>query len=438
MATIGKVIKLINASPHRWSGFADVLRRVLHSRQALHDLSLAEANVDLLSDLYTEIEELYALVLPLSQVIVESLTTQTPTGMAGLLDLAKLRLTTLDTSMPLTILDPNEHIDKTGPALDGAQGNGASAGEGEGAVVPKAEQRPHGELTAMAQKTRCLLRDAVERRFFEPRYDPNSSSSSDYVFDQQMMCHPATAHLDYLDIVATDAAHAAFLKDLIREKFIALAVECAKQAMKDVAKRIPEGDPPAAKKSKTEEGGDSKNGESPPSLFAHAGTKRNVARANAFADLGLFKKPNAGVPTPPTAEEKAREELAEMIATPDVTLANIPLEDILIYWQKTGARRFPHLARAAQVLLGAPASAAVVERDFSAAGRLITVSRGSTDAVMLEMIMFLHGNVDLIPLTVPPIPASDIRGEIPERLATPSPELAGLDGMFSEEPEDRW
>ena len=79
------------------------------------------------------------------------------------------------------------------------------------------------------------------------------------------------------------------------------------------------------------------------------------------------------------------------------------------------------------MVFGAPASAAVLERDFSAAGRMMTSSRSTTDGKYVEMILFLHGNLDLIPLDDG---VNGVRSKIPGRLLNPIAGLEELDGAF--------
>ncbi|CAB1119936.1 unnamed protein product [Ectocarpus sp. CCAP 1310/34] len=75
--------------------------------------------------------------------------------------------------------------------------------------------------------------------------------------------------------------------------------------------------------------------------------------------------------------------------------------DSVLKWWKRWMSSYPLLARAARVVFGAPASAAVLEGDFGDAGRIMTSSRSTTDAKYVEMILFLHGNLDLIPEDIP-------------------------------------
>ena len=78
------------------------------------------------------------------------------------------------------------------------------------------------------------------------------------------------------------------------------------------------------------------------------------------------------------------------------------------------------------VLLSVPASSAVLERDFSTAGRLITGSRGSLSAAYAEMVMFLDGNIKHIPSEVPALSTEQALQAVPRRLSNPKAEVAAL------------
>lgn len=58
------------------------------------------------------------------------------------------------------------------------------------------------------------------------------------------------------------------------------------------------------------------------------------------------------------------------------------------------------MARSARVLLSILASSAVLERDFSAAGKLIAGSRSRLDATFTQMVLFLNGTLGGIPAEV--------------------------------------
>ena len=84
------------------------------------------------------------------------------------------------------------------------------------------------------------------------------------------------------------------------------------------------------------------------------------------------------------------------------------------------------MARVARVLLSVPASAAVLERDFSTAGRLITGSRSRLAGDYVEMTLFLNGNKEYIPVEVPSLSESQMKEAVPRRLTNPRAEVAAL------------
>ena len=84
------------------------------------------------------------------------------------------------------------------------------------------------------------------------------------------------------------------------------------------------------------------------------------------------------------------------------------------------------MARVARVLLSVPASSAVLKRDFSTAGHLITASRSSLSAAYAEMDMFLNGNIEHIPTEVPALSTEQALQAVPRRLSNPKAEVAAL------------
>ena len=143
------------------------------------------------------------------------------------------------------------------------------------------------------------------------------------------------------------------------------------------------------------------------------------------------------MPEGPSIEDKVRAELKTLRGVEAGTLtADLSCDNVLQWWKRWESS-YPLLARVARVVFGAPASAAVLERDFSDAGRMMTSSRSTTDAKYVEMILFLHGNLDLIPEDIPELSTdgnNSAENKIPWRLANPMPELEGLAGSF--EPMD--
>ncbi|CAB1112250.1 unnamed protein product [Ectocarpus sp. CCAP 1310/34] len=92
------------------------------------------------------------------------------------------------------------------------------------------------------------------------------------------------------------------------------------------------------------------------------------------------------------------------------TIDELSCESVLKWW-KRWMSSYPLLARATRVVFGAPASAAYV-----------------------EMILFLHGNLDLIPDDIPALPTdgpdSATNKHMPGRLKNPNPKLERISGAF--------
>lgn len=77
------------------------------------------------------------------------------------------------------------------------------------------------------------------------------------------------------------------------------------------------------------------------------------------------------------------------------------------------------MVRVACVLLGAPASSGVLERDFSATGRLMASARSTTDAARVEMMLLLTGNKSDTPLNVGELTAAEKKGCYPRATKEP-------------------
>ncbi|CAM9127129.1 unnamed protein product, partial [Laminaria digitata] len=82
------------------------------------------------------------------------------------------------------------------------------------------------------------------------------------------------------------------------------------------------------------------------------------------------------------------------------------------FWRGYGAKHFPTLANVARAVLGAPGSAAVLERDGDVGNR----QSGLLDPSFVEMVMFLRVAYDLIPEDVPALTGAQRAEAIPARL----------------------
>ncbi|CAN0016946.1 unnamed protein product [Scytosiphon promiscuus] len=409
--------KLVNAAPQRWSGVANVLEAAIVNLGPIQSVYAAESKECPLTAVSKEIVELYSLIKPAAQVIVQCQQTFVPTGQAAVLSLAALKLTTLNVDSPLAILTPARKLSQSG-----------TAGIGGGEQAASSALREHSSLSEVARTTRQHLREAIDWRWFDKRYKSVEDEDTDYVFDFQMALHPTTADLQYLDKLASTPAHATAVKGVITEKLVALAVKFAETAAAATGLEDTSAAEPAAKRGRQAAPG------SVHPMFAVTGNKREAAVTEKYASLGLFKKGGHGADVqPPSIEESVRAELKTLRSIEAGTLTkDLSCEGVLEWW-KRWVGSYPHLGRAARVVFGAPASAAVLERDFSDAGRMMTSSRSTMDSKFVDMILFLHGNLDLIPQDIPKL-AKDGRGgaieKIPWRLSNPIAGLDELDGTF--------
>lgn len=431
------VLKLKNAAPHRWSGVSNVLEVVLLNFAAIDSLYVdREQRENPLEAIEQEIQELYSLIKPVADLIRECQLTTVPTGSLSILALAALAVDTFNVNVDLEIVKP---------IRKGSNEHGAvSAGD------VRKERRSHDSLTPVAQKTRQQLYRALESRWLRSHYGSGAPRGSDYVHEMQMLLHPALASLSYIDKLISDGELAQQVKTEIREKFIALMVELAECAERENHEEV-QVVPPSTKRQRTSSKGKGaghkasqiktgNSGAGKPgkescevglhAMFMNGGTARGQDMSSRYAGLGLVSSVVDTGPAPPTLEEQAKSELKSFLKLNNVTLANVEPTQTLQFWKVDGARRFPMMARAAAVLLASPASAAVLERDFSAAGRMMRANRSTTDAAWVDMILFLNGNRGFIPDKVPELSGAALQGAIPGRLKHPDPGMAMLEGKI--------
>lgn len=86
------------------------------------------------------------------------------------------------------------------------------------------------------------------------------------------------------------------------------------------------------------------------------------------------------------------------------------------YWRDHGHALSPDNRSVAQCVLGAPASAAVLERDFCIAGQMVSRHRASLDPAYVEMLLFLRGAIDHIPREISKLTDEQAAAAIPRRL----------------------
>ncbi|CAB1111535.1 unnamed protein product [Ectocarpus sp. CCAP 1310/34] len=358
--------KLVNVAPQRWSGVGGVLEATIVNRVDIDGVYAREGSVNPLAPHEHDIDELYSVIKPVAELIVTYQQTHVPTGQAAALGLAALKLSTFNVDARLDVLTPAR-----------AQGRP----EGAGGVEPKATSVP-----------RC--------------YKPaDSAKTTDFVFDMQMGLHPTTADLQYVDKLASSKVHAAFVTKRITDKIITLAVELATKEM-ERKQAGPEQHESVAKQARPAAAPKSSH-----PAVARARNKNEDAATAKFTSLRLFKKRRVGANASqqPTFEPMACAEFETLRGVEAGSLTDdLGCEGVLKWWEKWEGS-YPLLARAARVDFGAPAAG---------------------DAKYVEMVLFLHGKLDLFPEQIPELRDEDIHAKIPGRLSNPVPELHGLDGTL--------
>lgn len=415
----GKATKLVNAVPHRWISTCNVLEEILRSWAALeeHYMKNEQGGSFPLAAHKTEVEELYSLMKPIAVLMKDSQQTGVPTGLDTFISLVMLRCTTLDTSKPLTITVPRK----------------ALAGEG-GTTTTTSIDRPAASLQTVTTYTREKLFVGVTKRFFAKRYDEAvvATPPAGFVFEMAACMSPCFVQLQWLPAVCSSETEAKRVDKVIKDKVVDLMVRMAEGVGAKSAEKNPGGE-------------DSDSGKSAePRQKRKAGpfdTAGGSASSNAATSEKTKKLLASGVFGGSSSDSNAKEKQSSVVTLRQAcqqefdrfqqrfkgaTLDDYPLADLLPFWINEGLSIYPNMARVARVLLSVPASSAVLERDFSTAGRLITGSRSSLSAAYAEMVLFLNGNQDYIPIEVPALSTEQALQAVPRRLSNPTAEVVAL------------
>ena len=417
----GKATKLLNAVPHRWISICKVLEEVLRNWAALeeHYVKKERGAAFPLATYKTEIEELYSLMKPIAVLMQESQQTGVPTGLNTFLALVMLRCSTLDASKPLLITVPCKAL-----------------AEEAGTTITTTVDRPAENLKPVTANTRQMLLVAVNKRFFDKRY--NRAVVSDpppgYVFEMAACMSPCFVQLMWLSAVCSSQKEAQCVGKLIKDKVVDLMVSMA-QGMGEEPVKEPEGD--GGKSTAPRE----KRKLGPFAAVASPNKKSNEATKRLLAS-GVFggsssSKTDKKWPAVLTMREVCQHEFDRFQQRFEgACVDDYPVGDLLEFWTKEGRSLYPNMARAARVLLSVPASSAVLERDFSTAGRLITESRSKLDAAYAEMVLFLNGNQEYIPQEVPALSTEQALQAVLKRLSEPRPEIERLSSADAEQDND--
>ena len=272
-----------------------------------------------------------------------------------------------------------------------------------------------------------MLRDAILKRFFNKRYDEAvfAVPEPSYVFEMAACMSPFLHDLKWLPKFCSSPEEAGRVDKHIRTKVVDLMVSMAEGAGMQAEEQPDSDETTSSNKRKR-----------PAGLFAtpSVSKKQDDEQAQRMADSGLFGDDSEGDgdsdntgPCKLTLREVCQQEFDRFQERFKSTKAkDYPLSVLLSFWAGEGRALYPNMARVSRVLLSVPASAAVLERDFSTAGRLITGSRSRLAGEYVEMTLVLNGNKEYIPVEVPSLSESQMKEAVPRRLTNPRAEVAAL------------
>lgn len=104
----------------------------------------------------------------------------------------------------------------------------------------------------------------------------------------------------------------------------------------------------------------------------------------------------------------------------------LPTGTVFSFWAREGQSLYPNMAHVAQVILSVTPSVAVLEGDFSKAGRMMTGSRRRLSGRINEITLFLRANKKYIPIEVPTMSDEQAKKVVHRQLTNPRAKLLGL------------
>ena len=156
-----------------------------------------------------------------------------------------------------------------------------------------------------------------------------------------------------------------------------------------------------------------------PNKKSNEATKRLLARGVCGGSSSSKTDKNKG-PAVLTTREVCQQEFERFQQHFEgACVDNYPVGDLIECLAMEGRSLYPNMVCAARVLLSVPASFAVLERNFSTAGRLITGSRIRLDAAYAGIVLFLNRNREYIPEEVPALSPEQALQAVPKRLSKP-------------------
>ncbi len=354
-----------------------------------------------------ELQQLFSILQPVADIIRNAQKIRTITGPVALLELLALRLVVLDSTSKFSIVDPSE-------------GTGLHEQQYMGTSTLSQISLPHDSLSPVARTIRQRVAAALDSHFFIPRYAMPSSvtdtlSANSYLFDLALLLHPKHRDGWWLDDLAVNWADdiKALLWSTLQSLTEAVFESQAGMAAGEPSKSGVTNAPSHLGDSNQMKACSSDLDVSSPLIGLLQSRRRTPCRAmHLGADIGRAAEKSVS--------EKAASEIQKyMKYSPPLSEGHINSCNISHFWKNVGAVEFPHLAVVASIVLAAPASSTVQERDFSMASQLLQCSKHtSPEYPYVEMCMTMSGEEEdvLCTLRVPEIDVASIHRHIPIRL----------------------
>ncbi|CAB1096918.1 unnamed protein product [Ectocarpus sp. CCAP 1310/34] len=391
--------KLSQAVSQRWISLCKMLLRILEQWVAIDKVYASNREKFPLGDLRREMEEVYSMLSEFKAVIEYSQTTHEATAQKAL---------EMTVDLLTYTLDPAERLRVYHVVSIGAEGD-----------TTKYDDIEHEDLTPIGRNTRVALRKALVARFL-PRYGRELDAGG-HLFDRTMLLSPNQRKLRYVDALRSSAAKegdmrsSSAIKAKIKEEVTDLLV-AAIEAIRATAP--------------------SDGGVESTSSASGDGNDDHRRRRRRFLDDDDEGSDSDMDATP--VEEDPRKEAEAMMK--EWLAAQIPPEERTEngaeYWRLHGKKHPFALRLVAQAVYGVPASAGVVERDFSIADLFMPRKRASLDPAYLEMQLYLRAHFDSIPMDIPKLDDASVAAAIPDRFRDPQAveEVRVLD--FTEEEKE--
>lgn len=408
----GKELALKNTAANRWSSAVVVLRRFAESWSAVFKGLYLRSSPHTNAEIKTrrrEILETLAVLEPVNEVLKDLQASDATTGARLPFLVNTLLATHLDVEKPLCIVDPEaprlvSHGTRVANSATSDNSEESTDETGKAKVKHIRHRAPH-DLTDIGKKMREAMREEVIARFIKPRY-LNPDERTSFLFDAGAMAHPFYVQLKWVDRWNGEVSSVQ-VKSRIRSVVLKQLEAVFKVADEDGNEQESDGG-----------GGDGDGGRQLTLQQAFRKPQPSAGAELFGMDSDSEESEEGQGPGTPAAQaaamlaeyeewcktvrkewkEKGWHEVKELWACDEKGLPN-----------GLGAHKFPQLALVFRCLLGVAGSAAILERDFSVAGNLLTQRRTMLDAAYVEMILFLHLNSDFIP------PLSTIPALLPEQ-----------------------